>query len=147
MRVRRVMATDFPRVLPEADVSEVAGLLLRSGDGLLVVDHRGLLRGVITEADLLFRGADPALPDGGSPWASSFWQDGLLESGGRSAEEIMTVRPVTIGPDFELLLALRRMLETRVKLLPVVEAGRAVGLLLRRDLLRLYLSQPRLFRG
>ena len=51
----------------------------------------------------------------------------------------MTEKPMTVRPDDRLLTAARRMLEWKIKRLPVVDAeGELVGIVSRRDLLRGY---------
>jgi CBS domain-containing protein len=56
------------------------------------------------------------------------------------AAELMTRHPITVGPGAALPEAARRMHEHRVKRLPVVDAeGRVLGIVSRRDLLKVFL--------
>lgn len=145
MLIRRLMATDFPRVFPETELEEVARLLFRQGEAILVLGIRGELLGLITEGDLLRRAADPHRPEETGLWRYSFAPAGGDPPGGRTAGEIMTASPRVAGPDQEVRAVLGRMVTEGLKFLPVVDGLRAVGLVSRRDLLRLYLSQPRAF--
>ena len=54
-------------------------------------------------------------------------------------KDVMTCDPVTIGPDAPLAEAARRMLEHQIGCLPVVEAGKLVGILTESDFVRLAL--------
>jgi CBS domain-containing protein len=58
---------------------------------------------------------------------------------GLTAESVMTPRPFAIGPYDDAAFAARRMLEHRVKRLPVVDHDNCVvGMLSRHDLLRVF---------
>ena len=140
MRVRDVMTTDVVTVGPEATYGEtVDRLLAHDVSGLPVTDHAGTLLGIVTEADLVsreaygsqrrralglvvdyLRGHDPA------------W---VRRASGATARELMTPVVTTASPDDDLRTAARRMLERGHKRLPVVAAGRLVGIVSRRDLL------------
>ena len=80
-----------------------------------VVDSTGRLIGLITDGDLRRH------------------MDGLLEN---SAEQVMTVAPLTIGPNALAAEALKVMNERRVTVLFVVDGERPVGILHVHDLLR-----------
>ena len=55
-----------------------------------------------------------------------------------TASEVMTTEVITCGPDDDVRAVARRMLEQRVKRLPVVEAGRLVGMVSRQDILSMF---------
>lgn len=139
------MATDFPRVFSETELEDVARLLFRQGEAVLVLGSRGELLGLITEGDLLRRAADPHRPQETALWRDSFAVANGDTPGGRTAGEIMTTSPQVAGPDQEVRVVLGRMVAEGLKYLPVVDGARAVGLVSRRDLLRLYLIEPRAF--
>ena len=143
--IRKVMSTDYPRVFPDAGLDEVARLLLRQGEPVLVVGNRGELVGLVTEGDLVKRAADPRQPKEKGLWRSAFLPGESDGTGGQLAEEIMTTQARVVSADQEVQLALELMLSQGLKFLPVVDGLRVVGLLSRRDLLRLYLSEPRVF--
>lgn len=111
MKVREAMATAIGTVSPDDPVHR-AELVMREGDCSLVpvVVGRRLI-GVVTEGDLRLRGG--AATD--------------LEE--RTVAGVMSAALVTVQPDDDLETATRRMAETGLRRLPVVDEGRLVGLL------------------
>ncbi|MFJ6749305.1 MULTISPECIES: CBS domain-containing protein [unclassified Streptomyces] len=112
VRARGTMpGPDIARLLDEHDIS-----------GLPVVDTDDKVLGVVSATDL----ERPARPAGGSTAAT--------------AAELMSVPPRTVRADDSLVRAARLMTEHRVERLPVVdEEARLVGMVTRRDLLRIFL--------
>ena len=105
-----------------------------------VVDDDEVLRGVVSEADLVLKeeyGPDrePALLSVGAGRRAE------RKAGGRTAAQLMSAPAVTIRPDDPLGVAARRMHRHSVKRLPVVdETGRILGIVSRADLLRIFLQ-------
>jgi predicted transcriptional regulator len=106
---------------PTTPVKQVAGRLATHGlSALPVVDERGRVLGVVSEADLV--GYIQRLADG---------------RGTATAGEVMASPAVTVTPQATLTEVARRMQASGVKHLPVVAAsGRLVGIVSRADLLR-----------
>lgn len=84
-----------------------------------VLDDHGRLVGVVSELDLVQAGL--RTPD---------------ELGELAARDVMIGPPVTVRPDAPLSLAARRLGRAGIRRLFVVEDGRLVGVLSRRDVLR-----------
>jgi arabinose-5-phosphate isomerase len=122
MRVESVMHTGeaLPRVRPDSRMPEVIHEMSSKRLGMTcVLDAQGVLCGVVTDGDLRRHMAS------GSH---------LLD---RTAAEVMTSRPVTIGPARLAVDALRLMEERRITSLVVVdEQGRASGVVHLHDLWR-----------
>lgn len=57
-------------------------------------------------------------------------------------KEIMSVPPITVGPDDTVASSVERMVQNRVGCLPVVDAGKLLGVVTRTDLLTLHVSPP-----
>ena len=141
MKVRDVMTGNPITVGPDLPFKEVVDRLIEHAiGGLPVVDAEGALIGIVTETDLLTKEAYGDEPRGalsvlGAVMAGKHhaW---LRKASGPTAGEIMTPHVVTAGPSEDLQVAARRLLERKVGRLPVVEDGRLVGILSRRDLLR-----------
>ncbi|MGH9085245.1 MAG: CBS domain-containing protein [Acidimicrobiales bacterium] len=126
---------------PDTPFPELVDLLLRHGiSGLPIVDDDHNLIGMVTEADLISkeayggrrRRALELLADlvagGETRWA--------LKGKGRTAAQVMTTKLVTARPGEDLRAAARRLLENRLKRLPVVEDEKLVGIVSRTDVLR-----------
>ncbi|HLG00496.1 MAG TPA: CBS domain-containing protein [Acidimicrobiia bacterium] len=143
MRVRDVMTAEPVTVREETPLKDIVTILLdHEIGGAPVVDDKGALRGIVTEADVMSREAYGSrrrrplrlLADylaGRDPG----W---LSRASGTTARDVMSPRVVTTHPGEDLRVAARRMLEQRVKRLVVVDGDRIVGIVSRQDLLHLF---------
>jgi CBS domain-containing protein len=59
----------------------------------------------------------------------------LSKSGGRTAQDVMTAEPMTVTPDMPISPAITTLITKHISSLPVVEAGKLVGVLTRTDLM------------
>ena len=124
MRVRDVMASPVVTVAPDAALKEVASLLVeRRINAVPVVDAGDRLIGIVSEADLLSLETGQVAAAGGAP--------------PHSAGEVMRQSVYTVTGDTDATAAARLMLRHRLKSVPVVDADQVVGMVTRRDLLRL----------
>jgi CBS domain-containing protein len=137
--VSDVMTRDVVTVSPEIGFREIADLLVqRTISAVPVVDEHGVVLGVVSEADLL-----PKLEyaDRLPTHALALRRTRIIQAkaaGGR-AIDLMTAPAVTIEPSVSVTQAARRLESARVKRLPVVDrTGRLVGIVSRRDLVRMY---------
>jgi CBS domain-containing protein len=87
------------------------------------VDAAGALVGIASEADLM-RGR--IVPDG---WVVPPEPD-------PSVGEVMTTAPAAMRPEDDLADVVARMLDARTRSVPIVEDGKLVGIVTRRDVLR-----------
>lgn len=129
MLVRELMTTPAVTVAPETTVREAAALLSERGiTAMPVVDERGELLGVVSEADLIL---EAFLPD---PRAHERPVD--IDAGAPMARvgQVMTRHVLTVPARADLAAAADLMVGTAVKSLPVVEENRVVGVLSRKDL-------------
>jgi CBS-domain-containing membrane protein len=97
-----------------------------------------VVRGVVSEADLLpkLNYPDRLAPH---PLLSRRRRSAARRVSGDTAGDLMTGPAITIGPAAPVARAARLMEAGRVKRLPVVDdAGRLIGIVSRRDLVRLY---------
>lgn len=104
---------------------EAAALLCAHGftAAAPVVDGQRRVVGMATEADLV-RGRIP--PDG---WVVEDYADPAVEA-------VMTTEPAVMSPDDDLADVVAVMLDTAATSVPIVEDGRLVGIVSRRDVLR-----------
>jgi CBS domain-containing protein len=127
-RVCDVMTRKPISVTPDTTVKDCALLMQEKGIGSLVVKNGDVLEGYITEQDIV--------------------QQIVAKSKDASkvkANSIMDKRVATIHPKADILDALRKMHELKVRQLPVIDAennNKLVGLLTLNDILHV---QPQLF--
>jgi CBS domain-containing protein len=139
--VADVMTTAVVSVSPSTSVHDVAAALYTAAvRAVPVLDDGGALLGVLSEADLL-----PAVaatePSERRWWRPRHIHRGVpaARPGARTAGELMSAAPITVGPDATVAAAARLMRERGVSWLPVVTGDRLVGVLGRSDLLTVFL--------
>jgi CBS domain-containing protein len=141
MNVADVMTRRVISVSPDATVEEAAKLMLDHRiSGLVVVDEKGELAGVVTEADLMRR--DELGTERHRPW----WLRMLISPGrqaadftrthGRRVRDVMTSDAITVAAEATLEQVVETMEQHRIKRLPVTEGARVIGVVSRADLLR-----------
>lgn len=138
------MSPTVVTVGPSTPLGETARLMSEHGiSGAPVVDPSGELIGVISEGDFL-------LKERGRPARSDGALDRLLgrranatdrRLSAQTAGQAMSAPPVTIDPDRTLREAAGLMIDRAINRLPVVSAGRLVGIVTRADLVRAYLRR------
>jgi CBS domain-containing protein len=116
--LREVMTRDVLAVAPEDTIGEAAATMVERGVGSAVVLDFGRLIGIFTERDLLKAVA------------------GRVHSSEARVREWMTADPMTVGPGTSVEEAARTMLDNGFRHLPVVEDGRAIGIVSIRDVAR-----------
>jgi len=94
-----------------------------------VVTAEGMLRGMVSEADLLRGRPMLDVPDAATEVAVT-------------AADVMTPQPVTVGPTDELADVTAVLLDRGVRAVPVVQDRRLVGIISRHDILS-YVAQQR----
>jgi CBS domain-containing protein len=132
VRAAEFMTTDVVTTTPQSSVQQATRQLLeRRIAALPVVDEQGRLLGIVSELDLL-RERVP-----GDPRAHLFPQGEPTAPAPRTVEQVMTreVYALPVSADESAFASL--MLESGVKSVPVVDGAQLVGIVGRRDLLRL----------
>ena len=139
MQAQDVMTTRVTTIGADAQVREAAVRMLERGvSALPVVDDQNLVIGMISEGDLVRRvelGTDSTR----SWWLRAFAEDAAtdyLKTHGVRVRDVMTSPVVSITPATPLHQVARLMEEKRIKRVPVLEAGRLVGIVSRADLVR-----------
>jgi len=131
MKVTEIMSTPVISVVLSTPVKEAARLLVDRGvSALPVLDDRGALVGIVSEADLMPIEARPDPRSQATPLAPS------ASTTPRTVSEIMTRQVITIPAGSEVSQAARAMLSAGVKRVPVMRGHRVVGIVSRRDLMR-----------
>jgi CBS domain-containing protein len=114
---RNVVATRPDALLTEA----IKTLLDHNISGLPVVDAEGRLTGIITEHDIM-----------------NFTFSG--DAADTMVEKAMTPDVITFGPDAELGELVNCFAAKRIRRVPIVDDGKLVGIVSRRDILRVMLE-------
>jgi acetoin utilization protein AcuB len=127
--VKEWMTQPVTTIGADAPVRQAAELMkTRQIRHLPVVENDGRLIGIVTDGDLRQMIFDPMIHER--------LGDVVEALGGLTVRDIMTWAVITVRPDSGIRQAARLMREQKVGALPVVEAGRVVGMLTERDLLR-----------
>ncbi|GAA3203168.1 CBS domain-containing protein [Nonomuraea roseoviolacea] len=143
--VRDVMTRDVVTVTGSTPFKDIALALIEGGvSAVPVLDDDRRVVGVVSEADLLrkeeFR--EQFYREGYRPplRARLRHPKGREKAAGDTAAELMTSPPVTVPPEAPVASAARLMDSRDVKRLAVVDGeGRLVGVVSRRDLVKLFL--------
>jgi CBS domain-containing protein len=127
-KVGQVMTSEVVSVRPDAPFKECVEMFrLHRVGALPVVDASRALLGILSESDLLRK---EEIKDGRSD----------LRGAARVAGDAMTRAIITVTEDAGITEAARRMHDSSVHQLPVVDgAGRLVGIVTRGDLLKVFL--------
>ncbi|MFE7039900.1 CBS domain-containing protein [Streptomyces atratus] len=139
IKVGDLMTDEVVSVIPVTSFKEVAKLLAQHNiSGLPVLDDEDRVVGVVSESDLLNRQAARHLVTGDVPDDATSTS---CSSGPEfTAAEIMSAPAVTVRAHETAPDAARLMMRSGVERLPVVDdEDRLVGIVTRRDLLRLFL--------
>ena len=126
LRVRDAMTSEAATLLPEDELS-IADDVMRLGRirHLPVVDAEGVLRGIVSQRDLL-RSALRSQAEGALPSSSRL-----------RVSEVMTPEAIVADADAPLAEAASLMFERKLGCLPVIENGKLVGILTEADFVRL----------
>ncbi|GGY89000.1 hypothetical protein GCM10010300_36400 [Streptomyces olivaceoviridis] len=141
------MSRNVVRARPDTPFKELVRLLEENDvTALPVVDELDRPMGVVSEADLLRKSADQTDPTGRTPMPHlEAWERAKAE--GSRAEELMSAPAVCARPEWTVVEAARLMETQNVKRLPVVDdADRLLGIVSRRDLLRVFLRRDEALR-
>jgi CBS domain-containing protein len=148
MQVRDVMTPNVISVKADDSILEAASLMLKNRiSGLPVVDAHGALVGVVTEGDFLRR-SELGTARHRPKWLEFVIGPGRLASeyvhhSGRKVADVMTPTPYSVGEDDTLEVVVQLMERHRIKRLPVVRAGRMVGIVSRANLMHALVSLAR----
>ncbi|OXM45403.1 CBS domain-containing protein [Amycolatopsis alba DSM 44262] len=131
------MTTPVVAVTPSATIGEAIAVSTGKGfTSLPVVDDLGRLIGLLSEEDIIRAGClpDPRL-DGGP-------DAGVHLGAPVTVRDIMRAPGVGAHPDTELTDLADRMLEHRLRSVPVLELGQVIGVVTWQDLLRAKIDLP-----
>lgn len=149
MFVRQIMCTPVITVDEACSLEEAANIMLdRNIGGLPVVDDRGELSGIVTESDFVAKGKGVPFtiyrfPQIFGEWMPHEHVERLYQSARRrKVHEVMSRNVITVTEVDTVETVLEKMLKCGLHRLPVVRDRKPVGIVTRRDLLRLMLKHP-----
>jgi predicted transcriptional regulator len=123
MRARDVMSSPVITLRPDTPLHGAAALLVSHGfTAAPVVTAEGRVIGIATEADLL-RGR--ITPEGTVDHRPA-----------PTVAMVMTEAPLAFGPEDDLADVVSVMLDRNIRTVPIIDDGRLVGVVSRRDVLR-----------
>jgi CBS domain-containing protein len=144
VKVRDVMTTQLVTVTPDTPYKAIVERsVLGDVSGVPVVDSSGQLVGIVTEADLVSKEAY----GGRRRRALALLADVLsarehhwvTKASGSTAADVMTRNAIVCRPGDDVRVAARRLLESGIKRMPVVdETGDLVGIVSRKDILQAF---------
>ena len=148
MKALDVMVSPVITVSPDTSVEEAVDTLLKNRiSGMPVLDGAGALVGIISEGDLLRRveaGTERRRPR----WLELLTRSDTIaaeyvKSHGRKVSDVMTTWPVSVSEDTSLVDIVELMEARQIKRVPVVRAGKVVGIVSRANLLQAFASMGR----
>jgi CBS domain-containing protein len=144
LTAREIMTTDVITVTPETSLKELAKKFVETRfSNMPVVDADGELVGVISETDLVEQQKPLHIPTVMALLDGVFYLDSeksFKEQVDRvtatTVGELCNHKPVTCAPDATVRDIAGLMSKHKIHLIPVVDAGKMVGIVARLDLIR-----------
>ncbi len=120
--VREIMTTGLLTLKPDMPIFHAISMLLKNRiSGAPVVDQSGKLAGILSEKDCLRVFANEAF---------------FSQNAGGLVSDYMSINIMSIDPDDDVFKAADIFLKNSFRRLPVVDDGRLVGQISRRDVLK-----------
>jgi len=149
LTAKDIMTRDVLTVKPDTSIEELSSILVNNEiSGVPVVDDSGALYGIVTENDLISRNKRLHIPT-----VVSFLDAAIyLESSKKFEQEVKRLtatrvgdicsrKVVTITEDTTVIDIATIMSEKKVQLLPVIKAGKVVGIVGKRDMVKAVIRQ------
>lgn len=147
MKARDIMVSPVITVKPSVSVREVAKLFLKNKiSAAPVVDDSGALLGIVSEGDLLRRAETQTERD--RTWLRLFTAgetlaEEYLKAHARKTADVMTKHVVTATPDTPLRDVATLLERNSIKRIPILSAGRVVGIISRSNLVQALATAPK----
>jgi CBS-domain-containing membrane protein len=144
LSVKDIMTKDVITVSPEMEIAHAARLLLeKSINGVPVVDGTGKLVGILCQSDLVAQQKKFPIPslftflDGVIPLTSAKNLEAEIQKiAAATVADAMTPDTVTVGPETSIEEVGSIMVDRNFHTLPVVDAGKLVGIVGKEDILK-----------
>jgi CBS domain-containing protein len=141
MRASDLMTTDLVCIRPTQTIKEAADLMLEHRiSALPVIDENGKLIGLLSEGDLIRR-YELGTERRRSRFSRFFTDvvvlaEEFVRTHARQVGDLMTTDLTTATPDTSLADIADLMEERRIRRVPILDHGKLVGIIARRDLVR-----------
>lgn len=130
MHVRALMTSQPLTVGPDTPVIEARRMMSERRIRHLLVTDGGRLAGIVTDRDIRLNLPSPAT-------SLSVWEMNYLLAR-LTVASVMTGSVITVGPERDAAEAAGIMLDHKIGALPVVDAGKVVGIITEADILRAF---------
>jgi len=143
-----IMTPNPVTLSPDTDIRSAVALLIdRKINGAPVVDEKGLLVGVLTQSDLVAQQKQVTMPslfamlDGFIALSSrEDFEREIQKIAATKVSQAMTAHPKAVSPQTPIDEIATVMVNEKLYTLPVVDAGRLVGVVGKEDILRTLLE-------
>jgi len=145
MQAKDIMTTTVVSISPSASVRHAVAIMLQNKvSGLPVVDDDGCVCGMVTEGDMLLRREIRPTPriTRSSGLMSEIDLERYIHSNGWCVADVMSPDVIVASPDSEVADISESLQTHRIKRLPIVQDGGLVGIVSRRDILRIIVDAP-----
>ena len=140
MQAKDIMTSNVVSISPAAGIRHAAAMMMQNNiSGLPVVDDEGRICGILTEGDLLLRREIRLAPRTArnAEITSDVDLDRYIRGNGWSVRDIMSRDVIVASPDSEVSDIAESLEVHHIKRIPIVDDGRLVGIVSRRDILAL----------
>jgi CBS domain-containing protein len=147
MQASDIMTRNVVTVGPDTTVPQLVNLLLSHNiSGVPVLDAAGAVVGIVTEGDLVRR-AELGTERKRGAWRAFFTGTATLaedyvRSHGTKVSDLMSTDVAAVEPGSPLAEIADLMEDRRIRRVPVIDAGKLVGIVSRANLLRAWASLP-----
>jgi len=143
MKAKDIMTKGVYTIKANTLIKDIAKLLIDNKiSGAPVLDDDGMVIGIVTRKDLIYKDIEPKLPSYIEFLGGVFYVDGvksyeekLKKFLANEANEIMTENVITISEEADVSQICEIMIEKRVNLLPVTKEGKLSGVVTRGNIL------------
>ena len=143
MNASQIMTSNVLTVAPSIGIKELASIFIEKGiSGAPVVDSSGKYLGVVLEESLIVQDKKVHLPTfinvmfGYLTIGEKRFEDELKKIAATTVEGIMDKNHITLRLNSELEDIATLMIEKNISYFPVLDAGKVVGVVTRRDIVR-----------
>lgn len=143
LQAKDIMTREVITVEEKTTLEEFARILIEHQiSGTPVVDRDGNLKGIVTENDLINRNTKLHIPtilrlfDAFIPLGNSRLEEEIKQMAVSHVHDLMTRKVITINQETSLEDIATMMMEKKIHLLPVVQEGKLVGIVGKKDLIK-----------